>query len=70
MCFNWITSLDDIHDNDWALYAGVESVNKDYGKISDIISISVFCVTKRGKVKIWLESIGTEKRTICIHSFI
>lgn len=52
MYSDWITSLDDIHDNDWALYAGAESGNRDYGKISDIISISVSCITKGGKVKI------------------
>jgi len=29
-----VTLLDDIHSNDWALYAGVEFGSKDYPKIS------------------------------------
>jgi len=55
---NGITLLDDIHNNDWALYAGVEFGQKDYKKMSDKISISASCDTKGGKVEIWLDSIN------------
>jgi len=54
--------LDEIHNNDWALYAGVEFGNKDYNKISDKISISASCNSKGGKVEIWLDSIGNGKK--------
>jgi beta-xylosidase len=59
---NGITLLDNIHSNDWALYAGVEFGNKDYDKISDTISISASCITKGGKVEVWLDSIDTGKK--------
>ena len=36
--------LDDIHNNDWALYAGVEFGNKNYNKESGNISISASCL--------------------------
>ena len=58
--------LDDIHNNDWALYAGVEFGNKNYNKESGNISISASCATKGGKVEVWLDSIGTGKKiAIC-----
>ena len=59
---NGITLLDDIHTNDWALYAGVEFGNKDYYKISDKISISASSTSKGGKVEIWLDSIDKGKK--------
>ena len=59
---NGIHLLDEIHNNDWALYAGVEFGNKDYNKISDKISISASCISKGGKVEIWLDSIGNGKK--------
>jgi len=59
---NGINLLDEIHNNDWALYAGVEFGNKDYNKISDKISISASCISKGGKVEIWLDSIGNGKK--------
>jgi beta-xylosidase len=59
---NGITLLDDIHTNDWALYAGVEFGNKDYDKISDKISISASSTSKGGKVEIWLDSIDKGKK--------
>lgn len=59
---NGITLLDEIHTNDWALYAGVEFGNKDYDKISDKISISASSTSKGGKVEIWLDSIGKGKK--------
>jgi len=54
--------LGDIHNNDWALYAGVEFGNDEYKKASDQVSISASCVGKGGVVEIWLDSIGTGKK--------
>jgi xylan 1,4-beta-xylosidase len=56
---NGIGLLDDIHNNDWALYAGVEFGDKDYNKVSNKVSISASCNTKGGMVEIWLDSINT-----------
>ena len=57
--------LDDIHNNDWALYAGVEFGSKDYNKASNRVSISASSI-KEGKVEIWLDSINTgEKIATC-----
>ena len=58
---NGITLLDNIHNNDWALYAGVEFGNRDYEKISDKICISASS-TKGGHVEIWLDSIDKGKK--------
>jgi xylan 1,4-beta-xylosidase len=54
---NGITLLDEIHNNDWALYAGVEFGQNDYNKVSDKISISASCTTKGGIVEVWLDAI-------------
>ena len=59
---NGVTLLDDIHNKDWALYAGVEFGNKDYHKTSEKITISASCISKGGQVEIWLDSIGTGKK--------
>jgi len=59
---NGITLLDDIHNNDWALYAGVEFGQNGYKKMSDKISISASCTTKGGIVEIWLDSINKGKK--------
>jgi len=57
-----ITLLDEIHNNDWALYAGVEFGQNDYNKVSDKISISASCTTKGGIVEIWLDAIDKGKK--------
>jgi xylan 1,4-beta-xylosidase len=59
---NGITLLDDIHNNDWALYAGVEFGQNEYKKMSDKISISASCTTKGGIVEIWIDSINKGKK--------
>jgi len=56
------TLLDDIHNNDWALYAGVEFGNKEYNKAADQVSISASCIGKGGYVEVWLDAIGTGKK--------
>jgi xylan 1,4-beta-xylosidase len=57
-----VTLLDDIHNNDWALYAGVEFGNNDYKKTSDMIYISASSATKGGQVEVWLDSINAGKK--------
>ncbi|MFZ5940518.1 MAG: carbohydrate-binding protein, partial [Bacteroidota bacterium] len=52
------TVLDSIHDLDWALYAGVEFGNTEYGKTADSIVLTASSVTG-GSVEVWLDSIGT-----------
>ena len=56
------TILDNIHNNNWALYAGVEFGSVDYKKKSDMISISASSVTKGGAVEVWLDSLDTGKK--------
>src|ERR1035437_4452662 len=62
---NGVGLLDDIHNNDWALYAGVEFGSKDYNKVSSKVSFSASCNTKGGKVEIWLDSINNKKIATC-----
>ena len=59
---NGVGLLDDIHNNDWALYAGVEFGSKDYNKVSSKVSFSASSNTKGGKVEIWLDSINSGKK--------
>jgi hypothetical protein len=49
--------LDNIHNNDWALYAGVEFGNKDYVKASDSVQFIASSAGLGGTVEIWLDSI-------------
>jgi xylan 1,4-beta-xylosidase len=54
-----ISVLDSIHNNDWALYAGVEFGNKECGKAADSIQIIASSATSGGTVEVWLDSIET-----------
>ncbi len=56
------TLLDEIHNNDWALYAGVEFGNNEYKKSSGQVAISASCPGKGGVVEVWLGSVGTGKK--------
>jgi xylan 1,4-beta-xylosidase len=56
---NGISSLDNIHDNDWALYAGVEFGNDDYFRRPDSIKITASCATSGGTVEVWLDSLDS-----------
>lgn len=56
---NGISSLDNIHDNDWALYAGVEFGNKEYVKKPDSLTITASCASKGGVVEVWLDSLDS-----------
>lgn len=52
-------ALDNIQNNDWALYAGVEFGNGEYYDAADSIQLSVACGSSGGNVEVWLDSIGT-----------
>lgn len=54
--------LDDIHNGDWSLYAGVEFGNKEYNKASFSIEIIASSITKEGIVEVWLDSIDKGKK--------
>lgn len=62
-------SLDSIHNNDWALYAGVEFGNNEYAKAADSIQITASALVG-GNVEVWLDSIdtGTKIGTCAINS--
>ncbi|MBN2092827.1 family 43 glycosylhydrolase [candidate division KSB1 bacterium] len=51
--------LDNIHANDWALYAGVEFGNAEYDKISDSLKVIAACGSNGGSVEVWLDSLET-----------
>ena len=58
--------LDNIHNNDWALYAGVEFGNAEYSNISDSLKITACSATTGGTVEVWLDSIDTgNKIAVC-----
>jgi xylan 1,4-beta-xylosidase len=54
--------LDNIHNNDWVLYAGVEFRDKDYTKACESIEFSASCTTKGSSIEVWLDSIDTGKK--------
>jgi xylan 1,4-beta-xylosidase len=54
-----ISVLDNIHHNDWALYAGVEFGMDDKYGIPDSVEFTASSATTGGTVEIWLDSIGT-----------
>ncbi len=57
---NGISSLDNIVDGDWALYAGVEfGDTSEYTMQPDSIQIIASCASSGGTVEVWLDSIGT-----------
>lgn len=51
--------LDDIHDNDWALYAGVEFGNSDYVRELDSLKIIASSASAGGIVEVWIDSLNT-----------
>jgi xylan 1,4-beta-xylosidase len=56
------TFLDNIHNNDWVLYAGVEFRDKDYTKACESIEFSASCITKGSSIEVWLDSIDTGRK--------
>jgi xylan 1,4-beta-xylosidase len=52
--------LDNIHQNDWALYAGVEFGTESYDKTCDSVQIVASSLTSDGAtIEVWLDSIDT-----------
>jgi xylan 1,4-beta-xylosidase len=54
-----ISSLDDIHNNDWALFAGIEFGNSEYVKNPDSLTITASCASAGGVVEVWLDSLDS-----------
>jgi hypothetical protein len=52
-------ALNNIHNNSWALYAGVEFGNKEYVRVSDSVQFIASSTKEGGSVEVWLDSIGT-----------
>ncbi|MEJ2568063.1 MAG: family 43 glycosylhydrolase, partial [candidate division WOR-3 bacterium] len=53
-------TLDSIHNNDWALYSGVEfGGNTDYWKVPDSLGFLASSATSGGIIEVWLDSIDT-----------
>jgi xylan 1,4-beta-xylosidase len=54
-----ISSLDNIHDGDWALYAGVEFGNTEYIKQPDSVLFTASSASTGGTVEVWLDSLDS-----------
>jgi len=54
-----IRILKNIHPIDWALYAGVEFGNNEYGMIPDSVEFTASSTTSGGIIEVWLDSIDT-----------
>jgi len=60
---NGISSLDNIHNDDWVLYAGVEFGNDEYKKEPDSLIITASCnSTAGGVVEVWLDSLDSNSK--------
>jgi xylan 1,4-beta-xylosidase len=59
---NGISALDNIHNNDWALYAGVEFGNKDYKRFPKSISITASCNSAGGKAEVYIDSFNSKNK--------
>lgn len=54
-----ISVLDNIHNNDWALYAGVEFGNSDIHAVPDFVEFTASSIASGGSVEVWLDSIDS-----------
>ena len=65
---NGISVLDNIHNNDWALYAGVEFGEPNYRMLPDTMTFIASSGSVGGQVEIWLDSLdsGTKIGTCTI----
>lgn len=54
-----ISVLDQIHHNDWALYAGVEFGHSDYRAAPDSVEFSASGIASGGMIQVWLDSIDS-----------
>ena len=59
---NGISSLTDINNNDWALYAGVEFGNDEYVKKPSSVKITASCASSGGAVEVWLDSLDSKSK--------
>ncbi|MBN1782559.1 family 43 glycosylhydrolase [bacterium] len=58
--------LDDIHADDWAMFAGVEFGDADYDKVPDTFRIVAAGLSADARVEVWLDSLDTgQKITEC-----
>ncbi len=55
-------ALDNIHDGDRALYAGVEFGNTEYLKSADSVVITASCASAGGVVEVWIDSLDTGEK--------
>ncbi len=53
------TALDNIYNNNWAMYAGVEFGNDEYQKNADSIKVFATSATSGGIVEVYIDSIST-----------
>ncbi len=54
-----ISALDNIHNNDWALYAGVEFGNSNYKAEPDSVEFTASSIASGGMIQVWLDSIDS-----------
>jgi xylan 1,4-beta-xylosidase len=52
-------ALSDIHNNDWALFAGVEFGNGEIYKAPGAIEFTASNISEKGTIEVWLDSIAT-----------
>lgn len=57
-----IRFLDEIHNDDWALYAGVEFGNYQYLKKPDSLIVFASCGSSGGTIEVWLDSIDSNNK--------
>jgi len=57
-----VRSLDNIHDGDWALYAGVEFGNNEYLRKPDSLAFTASCASPGGVVEVWLDSLDSKSK--------
>ena len=54
-----LSVLNNIHNNDWALYAGVEFGNSDYQMAPDSVEFTASSITTGSTIQVWLDSIDS-----------
>jgi beta-xylosidase len=58
--------LGKIHNDDWALYAGIEFGNAEYAKSCDSLKITASCLTAGSSVEVYMDSIDVDtKIAVC-----
>jgi beta-xylosidase len=54
-----VSMLDNIHNNDWVLYAGVEFGNDNLNWAPDSVELTASSISAGGTVQVWLDSIDS-----------